>query len=492
VQGGVPATLGYQPPGYPAYPASLCTSLNDVVCHGIPDDRPLKNGDIVNIDVTVIKDGWHGDNSRMYIVGEGSIAAKRLCQITFEAMWKGIVKVARRAPGRHRPRHPDLRRTRRLLGGARVLRPRRRRAFHEEPQVLHYGRPGTLEELVPGMIFTIEPMINAGRRDIKEDRKGNRPYDGWTIVTRDRSLSAQWEHTVLVTETGYEVLTVSAGSPPPPAFATAGYGAATQPRSRAAPCPAAPAEPLWPAPCRAAAGPSAGGSARAFATARRRCWSTSRAARHGAGANHQLIRALARMSTPRWPSCGSSRMPARPRWWPWAATAAASCSRTPTSTCWCCCPTARTPTAVQGTIEALHHRLLGHRAGDRLVGAHGRRMRGRGQRDVTVQTACSRAAWCAAPGACSTLSQAHWPAMDPRAFLRAKTLEMRQRHVKYEDTPYALEPNCKESPGGLRDLQVVIWVARAAGLGRTWAELAAKGLITPFRGQQLQQATKAR
>ena len=98
--------------------------------------------------------------------------------------------------------------------------------FHEEPQVLHYGRPGTLEELVPGMIFTIEPMINAGRRDIKEDRRGNRPYDGWTIVTRDRSLSAQWEHTVLVTDTGYEVLTVSAGSPPPPAFAPLGYGTA--------------------------------------------------------------------------------------------------------------------------------------------------------------------------------------------------------------------------------------------------------------------------
>jgi methionyl aminopeptidase len=95
--------------------------------------------------------------------------------------------------------------------------------FHEEPQVLHYGRPGTLEELEPGMIFTIEPMINAGKRDIKEDRRGKRPYDGWTIVTRDRSLSAQWEHTVLVTETGYEVLTVSAGSPPPPAFAVAGY-----------------------------------------------------------------------------------------------------------------------------------------------------------------------------------------------------------------------------------------------------------------------------
>ncbi|MBE0548351.1 MAG: type I methionyl aminopeptidase [Rubrivivax sp.] len=224
VQGGVPATLGYGPPGYPPYPASLCSSLNDVVCHGIPDERPLKNGDIVNIDVTVIKDGWHGDNSRMYIVGETSIAARRLCQITFEAMWKGIVRVkpgARLGDIGHAiqayAEHAGYSVVREFCGhgvGAR---------FHEEPQVLHYGRPGTLEELVPGMIFTIEPMINAGKRDIKEDRKGNRPYDGWTIVTRDRSLSAQWEHTVLVTDSGYEVLTVSAGSPPPPAFAAAGY-----------------------------------------------------------------------------------------------------------------------------------------------------------------------------------------------------------------------------------------------------------------------------
>jgi len=235
VQGGIPATLGYAPPGYPAYPASLCSSINDVVCHGIPDDRPLKNGDIVNIDVTVIKDGWHGDNSRMYIVGETSIAARRLCQITFEAMWKGIVKVrpgARLGDIGHAiqafAEHAGYAVVREFCGhgvGAR---------FHEEPQVLHYGRPGTLEELVPGMIFTIEPMINAGRRDIKEDRKGNRPYDGWTIVTRDRSLSAQWEHTVLVTESGYEVLTVSAGSPRPPAFAAAGYGGPTAPQQTAA------------------------------------------------------------------------------------------------------------------------------------------------------------------------------------------------------------------------------------------------------------------
>ena len=236
VQGGIPATLGYGPPGYPPYPASLCSSINDVVCHGIPDDRPLKNGDIVNIDVTVIKDGWHGDNSRMFIVGEASIAARRLCQVTFEAMWRGIVKVkpgARLGDIGHAiqsfAEHAGYSVVREFCGPAVGAR------FHEEPQVLHYGRPGTLETLVPGMIFTIEPMINAGKRDIKEDRKGNRPYDGWTIVTRDRSLSAQWEHTVLVTETGYEVLTVSAGSPPPPDFASAGYGkASAAPASSAA------------------------------------------------------------------------------------------------------------------------------------------------------------------------------------------------------------------------------------------------------------------
>jgi methionyl aminopeptidase len=227
VQQATPATLNYAPPGYPPYPASLCSSLNDVVCHGIPDERPLKNGDIVNIDVTVIKNGWHGDNSRMYVVGEGSIAARRLCNITFEAMWRGIAKIK---PGARLGDVGHAIQTFAENQGYSVVREFCGHGvgakFHEEPQVLHYGRPGTGELLLPGMIFTVEPMINAGRRDIKEDRKGGRPYDGWTIVTRDRSLSAQWEHTVLVTETGYEVLTVSAGSPPPPAIAPLGYGRA--------------------------------------------------------------------------------------------------------------------------------------------------------------------------------------------------------------------------------------------------------------------------
>ena len=214
VQGAVPAPLNYAPPGYTPYPKSICTSINHQVCHGIPNDKPLKSGDIVNIDVTVIKDGWHGDTSRMFIVGEGSIAARRLCQLTYEAMWHGIAKVR---PG---IRLGDIGHTIQTFTerqGYSVVREfcghGIGRKFHEEPQVLHYGRPGTLEPLVPGMVFTIEPMVNAGRREIKE------LGDGWTIVTKDRSLSAQWEHTVLVTEDGYEVLTVSAGTPAPPQLA---------------------------------------------------------------------------------------------------------------------------------------------------------------------------------------------------------------------------------------------------------------------------------
>ena len=216
VQQAVPAPLNYAPAGYTPYPKSICTSINHQVCHGIPNDRALKNGDIVNIDVTVIKNGWHGDTSRMFVVGEGSIAAKRLCQFTYEAMWKGIVKVK---PGVRLGDIGHAIQTFAENAGFSVVREfcghGIGQKFHEEPQVLHYGRPGTLETLVPGMMFTIEPMINAGKRDIREFG------DGWTIVTKDRSLSAQWEHTVLVTDTGYEVMTLSAGSPPLPDFATA-------------------------------------------------------------------------------------------------------------------------------------------------------------------------------------------------------------------------------------------------------------------------------
>jgi methionyl aminopeptidase len=220
-QGGTPAPLNYAPPGYRPYPRSICTSVNHQVCHGIPGDRVLKNGDIVNIDVTVIKDGYHGDTSRMFYVGEPSIAARRLCEITYECMWLGIRQVRSgaylgdigHAIQTHAEKH-----------GYSVVREfcghGIGRKFHEEPQVLHYGKPGTLERLMPGMMFTVEPMINAGRREIRE------LADGWTIVTKDHSLSAQWEHTVLVTESGYEIMTQSAAAPAPPRFVTAGAAAA--------------------------------------------------------------------------------------------------------------------------------------------------------------------------------------------------------------------------------------------------------------------------
>ena len=213
VQGCIPAPLNYAPSGYKPYPKSICTSINHVVCHGIPNDKALKKGDVLNIDITVIKDGWHGDTSRMFMVGDASIAAKRLAALTYEAMWHGIVQVK---PGAHLgdigwaiqqfAEGQGFSIVREFCGHGIGL------GFHEDPQILHYGRPGTLDEIKPGMIFTIEPMINAGRREIKE------LGDGWTIVTKDHSLSAQWEHTVLVTETGYEVLTLSDGSPPIPAF----------------------------------------------------------------------------------------------------------------------------------------------------------------------------------------------------------------------------------------------------------------------------------
>lgn len=218
VQGTIPAPLNYCPPGYTPFPKSVCTSVNHQVCHGIPGDKALKKGDIVNIDVTVIKDGFHGDTSRMFIVGgeeNGSIQARRLCHITFECMWLGIAQIRPGARlgdiGHAIQRHAEG-------NGFSVVREFCGHGigstFHEEPQILHYGRPGTGLELKAGMIFTVEPMINAGKAAISE------MPDGWTIITKDRSLSAQWEHTVLVTETGYEILTTSPGCPSPPAIIT--------------------------------------------------------------------------------------------------------------------------------------------------------------------------------------------------------------------------------------------------------------------------------
>ncbi|WP_028311268.1 type I methionyl aminopeptidase [Derxia gummosa] len=211
VQGTIPAPLNYAPPGYTPYPKSICASVNHQVCHGIPGERVLKAGDIVNLDITVIKDGYHGDTSRMFVVGDMTGPARRLCEITYECMWKGIDVVR---PGATLGDIGHACQTHAEKHGYSIVREfcghGIGRRFHEEPQVLHYGRPGTLDKLQPGMIFTIEPMVNAGRREIRE------LADGWTIVTKDHSLSAQWEHTLLVTPTGYEVLTVSDASPAVP------------------------------------------------------------------------------------------------------------------------------------------------------------------------------------------------------------------------------------------------------------------------------------
>jgi methionine aminopeptidase type I len=205
VQQAVPAPLNYR-----GFPKSICTSVNHVVCHGIPGDRKLKQGDIVNIDITVIKDGFHGDTSRMFHVGKPLPHAARLCDLTYRAMWLGIRTVR---PG---ARLGDIGAVIQKFVESNHCSVVREycghgigRGFHEDPQVLHYGTAGTGLELQPGMTFTIEPMVNAGRRDVRL------LPDGWTVITRDHSLSAQWEHTILVTESGFEVLTLGANEQPP-------------------------------------------------------------------------------------------------------------------------------------------------------------------------------------------------------------------------------------------------------------------------------------
>ena len=197
-QQAIPAPLNYK-----GFPKSICTSINHVVCHGIPGSKKLKKGDALNIDITVIKDGYHGDTSKMFHVGKPNVMAQRLARVTHECLWLGIEQVK---PGnqlgdigfaieQYAKKH-NYSVVRDFCGhGIGAL-------FHEEPQVLHYGEPGTGLELKPGMIFTIEPMINAGKYAITV------LPDAWTAVTKDRSLSAQWEHTILVTDTGYEVLTL--------------------------------------------------------------------------------------------------------------------------------------------------------------------------------------------------------------------------------------------------------------------------------------------
>lgn len=197
VQQAIPAPLNYH-----GFPKSICTSTNHVICHGIPNEKHLKKGDLINLDITVIKDLYHGDTSKMFHVGEPSIIAKRLAKVAYECMCKGIELVK---PGAHLgdighaiQQHAESHNysvVREYCGHGIGVK------FHEDPQVLHYGKAGTGMILEPGMTFTIEPMINAGKRNVKLLK------DGWTVVSKDHSLSAQWEHTILVTDTGHEVLT---------------------------------------------------------------------------------------------------------------------------------------------------------------------------------------------------------------------------------------------------------------------------------------------
>ena len=204
VQNGIPANVGYGGGhGRIPFPATICTSVNNVICHGIPSDaKVLKDGDIINIDVTVIKDGWHGDTSRMFIVGEAPVLAKRLVDTTYAAMWAGIRAVKPGATlgdiGHAIQSYAEAERfsvVRDYCGHGIG------KVYHDDPQVLHYGRPGEGLVLEEGMTFTIEPMINEGARHTRL------LPDGWTVVTKDRKLSAQWEHTVVVTRDGVEILT---------------------------------------------------------------------------------------------------------------------------------------------------------------------------------------------------------------------------------------------------------------------------------------------
>ncbi|MES9969207.1 MAG: type I methionyl aminopeptidase [Candidatus Thiodiazotropha sp.] len=197
-QQAIPAPLNYR-----GFPRSICTSVNQVVCHGIPGEKRLKKGDIVNIDITVIKDGFHGDTSKMFCIGQPSVLAKRLIEVTQQALWIGIRQVK---PGCRLGDIGHAIQTHVESYNYSIVREYCGhgigREFHEDPQVLHYGQPGTGIELQPGMCFTIEPMVNAGKQQVKL-----KP-DGWTVVTKDRSLSAQFEHTILVKDNGFEVLTL--------------------------------------------------------------------------------------------------------------------------------------------------------------------------------------------------------------------------------------------------------------------------------------------
>lgn len=202
--GAVSATLGYAPPNHPPFPGSICTSVNEVVCHGIPDPKQiLKDGDILNIDVTPILDGYHGDTSRMFLVGNPSATARKLVEVTKEAMMRGIAEVK---PGVRVGDIGAAIQEYAEANGFSVVRDMVGhgvgRVFHTEPQIPHFGQRGTGVKLRPGMVFTIEPMLNEGTYDLKF------LSDRWTVITKDKKLSAQFEHTIAVTEDGFEILTL--------------------------------------------------------------------------------------------------------------------------------------------------------------------------------------------------------------------------------------------------------------------------------------------
>ena len=455
VQRTVPATLEYAPPGHSPYPASLCTSVNHVVCHGIPGARKLKQGDIINVDVTVIKDGYHGDTSRMFFVGAPSIQARRLVDITYEAMWRGIRAVR---AGAHLGDIGHAIQAHAESNGFSIVREfcghGIGRQFHEEPQVLHYGRPGTGLKLQAGMIFTVEPMINAGRAG---DSCAGRRLDD-----RHRRPLA--------------VGAVGAHGPR--------HGGRLRRADRVggrAPAAVRLTRTRWPRGCRA---------------------STPRRSRR-----HPRWRAGARRFGPDARHCSrpSSRSPTR-----------LGCSASMRGSSIACCagsgPKPRCPRALalvavggygRGQLfphsdvdvlvllpagldappsDAIERFLLnlwdvglevGHavRTVDDCVGEMGG--------DVTVSTSLLEHRLLAGSRRLyATFRERFEAALDPRVFYEAKLLEQQQRHLKHHDAAYNLEPNVKESPGGLRDLQTVVWIARAAGLGRTWRELASHGLVT--------------
>ena len=512
-QGAIPAPLNYAPPGYTPYPKSICTSINHQVCHGIPNDRGLKSGDIVNIDVTVIKDGWHGDTSRMFIVGErldrGQAAGRQAhVRRDVEGHREGASPACAWATSATRSRSsPKATASRSCASSAATASAR---ASTRTRRCCTTASRGTLEELKPGMTFTIEPMINAGKRDIKEDsREARRRLDH--RHARPLAVGAVGAHGAGHRNRlrGADALGRFAGRSPD--FVTAPAGVAAPRRLTPAGAPiraarhdrSASMSAVLSHPPSPSATPDTG---TALARERFRDAKAQLLARFAEA--RPTAHAPRRRCCARWP-----------RWW------TARCSTSGATPAW---TTALALVAVGGygrgelfpysDVDVLV--LLPDATAADTADAAGAAVAGLRQAateqfitacwdagleigssrcaasdecvematsDVTVQTALLEARFLGGePSLYRAFAAAAAGAMDPKAFLRAKTLEMRQRHQKYENTPYSLEPNCKESPGGLRDLQTVIWVARAAGFGRGWQQLAAHGLITPFEVRQLQ------